>query len=90
MEQGILSLIESGLSNREISQELFTSPETVKWHNKQIFDKLGVSSRTKAVAKAPHHLLFMPLIPRSVPVSCYAAPRFTRTHNFANHMRSVA
>ena len=51
-ERGILRLIDSGSSNREISQELFISLETVKWHNKQIFGKLGVSSRTKAVAKA--------------------------------------
>jgi predicted ATPase/DNA-binding CsgD family transcriptional regulator len=45
----ILSLISDGLSNREISQKLMLSPETVKWYNKQIFSKLGVSSRTQAV-----------------------------------------
>ncbi len=45
----ILSLISDGLSNREISQKLVLSPETVKWYNKQIFSKLGVNSRTQAV-----------------------------------------
>jgi non-specific serine/threonine protein kinase len=45
----ILSLISDGLSNREISQKLNLSPETVKWYNKQIFSKLGVNSRTQAV-----------------------------------------
>jgi predicted ATPase/DNA-binding CsgD family transcriptional regulator len=45
----ILSLISDGLSNREISQKLMLSPETIKWYNKQIFSKLGVSSRTQAV-----------------------------------------
>ncbi len=45
----ILSLISDGLSNREISQKLSLSPETVKWYNKQIFSKLGVNSRTQAV-----------------------------------------
>ena len=48
-EINILSLISDGLSNREISQKLMISPETVKWYNKQIFSKLGVSSRTQAV-----------------------------------------
>ena len=45
----ILSLISDGLSNREISQKLHLSPETIKWYNKQIFSKLGVNSRTQAV-----------------------------------------
>ena len=46
----ILSLISEGLSNREISQKLFLTTGTVKWYNKQIFRKLGVSSRTQAAA----------------------------------------
>jgi len=58
----ILRLMTEGLSNREISQQLALSPETVKWYNKQLFSKLGVTSRTRAVAaaaeygllKAPH------------------------------------
>jgi predicted ATPase len=51
-------LISGGLSNREIAQKLHLSPETIKWYNKQIFVKLGVDSRTEAVAIAgEHHLL---------------------------------
>lgn len=48
----ILGLIHDGLSNREISQKLYLSPETIKWYNRQIFSKLGVKSRTQAVRKA--------------------------------------
>ncbi len=51
-EHEILVLIKEGLSNREIAQALHLSLETVKWYNQQIFSKLGVNSRTKAVAKA--------------------------------------
>lgn len=57
-ETEILRLISGGLSNREIAQKLHLSPETIKWYNKQIFVKLGVDSRTEAVAIAgEHHLL---------------------------------
>jgi predicted ATPase/DNA-binding CsgD family transcriptional regulator len=48
----ILGLISKGFSNREIAEELVVTPGTVKWYNKQIFRKLGVNSRTKAVVKA--------------------------------------
>lgn len=48
----ILHLLEDGLTNREIAQRLILSPETVKWYNKQIFDKLGVSTRGQAAARA--------------------------------------
>ncbi|MBF8255443.1 MAG: protein kinase/transcriptional regulator, LuxR family, partial [Anaerolineales bacterium] len=48
----ILRLMTEGLSNREISQRLSLSPETVKWYNKQLFSKLGVTSRARAAAAA--------------------------------------
>jgi predicted ATPase/DNA-binding CsgD family transcriptional regulator len=48
----ILRLISDGLSNREISQRLHISLETVKWYNKLMFAKLGVKSRTQAVKVA--------------------------------------
>jgi non-specific serine/threonine protein kinase len=51
-EMEILALISRGYSNREISEELVVTPGTVKWYNKQIYRKLGVNSRTKAVVKA--------------------------------------
>lgn len=48
----ILILIEEGLSNREIAEALHLSHQTIIWYNKQTYSKLGVKSRTKAVAKA--------------------------------------
>jgi predicted ATPase/DNA-binding CsgD family transcriptional regulator len=51
-EAEILDGIEAGLTNREIARQLSLSPETVKWYNKRLYAKLGVSNRTQAVAKA--------------------------------------
>lgn len=51
-ELEILALIGQGLSNKDISRELFLSVRTVKWHNSNIFGKLGVSNRTQALVRA--------------------------------------
>jgi LuxR family maltose regulon positive regulatory protein len=51
-ELEILQLIAQGLSNRQISQRLFLALSTVKGHNRIIFSKLMVGSRTEAVARA--------------------------------------
>jgi LuxR family maltose regulon positive regulatory protein len=51
-ELGILQLIAQGLSNREIGERLFLALDTVKGHNRKIFDKLQVQSRTEAIARA--------------------------------------
>jgi LuxR family maltose regulon positive regulatory protein len=51
-EVEILRLIAQGLSNREIGERLFLALDTVKGHNRKIFDKLQVQSRTEAVARA--------------------------------------
>jgi LuxR family maltose regulon positive regulatory protein len=48
----ILQLIAQGLSNREIGKRLFLALNTVKGHNRKIFDKLQVQSRTEAIARA--------------------------------------
>lgn len=57
-EMQVLSLISRGLSNREIADELVVTPGTVKWYNKQIYRKLGVNSRTKAIPQANKAGLF--------------------------------
>jgi LuxR family transcriptional regulator, maltose regulon positive regulatory protein len=51
-ELEILKLIAQGLSNREIGERLFLALDTVKGHNRKIFDKLQVQSRTEAIARA--------------------------------------
>jgi len=51
-ELKILQLIAQGLSNREVGERLFLALDTVKGHNRKIFEKLQVQSRTEAVARA--------------------------------------
>lgn len=51
-EVELLSLVQGGLSNLAIAQELLISENTVKYHLKNIFQKLGVQNRTEAVAHA--------------------------------------
>ncbi|MEU0504362.1 response regulator transcription factor [Nocardia sp. NPDC005998] len=48
----VLRLVAHGSSNREIAKELFLSETTVKSHLVHIYAKLGVRSRTSAVARA--------------------------------------
>jgi LuxR family maltose regulon positive regulatory protein len=51
-ELAVLRLIQEGHSNQSISEKLFLSLSTVKWHNQNIFSKLDVQRRTEAVARA--------------------------------------
>lgn len=51
-ELEILKLVAQGLSNRAIGERLFLALDTVKGHNRRIFEKLQVQSRTEAIARA--------------------------------------
>ncbi|WP_328379231.1 response regulator transcription factor [Streptomyces sp. NBC_00440] len=51
-ELEVLQLVGDGLSNQQISKALFLSQATVKSHLVHIYAKLGVDSRTSAVATA--------------------------------------
>jgi LuxR family maltose regulon positive regulatory protein len=51
-ELEVLRLIAQGLSNQEICERLFLALDTVKGHNRRIFDKLQVQRRTEAIARA--------------------------------------
>ncbi|GGU18407.1 response regulator [Streptomyces violascens] len=51
-ELEVLQLVGDGLSNQQISKQLFLSQATVKSHLVHIYAKLGVDSRTAAVAAA--------------------------------------
>jgi LuxR family transcriptional regulator, maltose regulon positive regulatory protein len=51
-ELEVLHLVAAGLSNSEIATRLIVTTGTVKTHINHIFGKLGVQSRTQAVAQA--------------------------------------
>ncbi len=51
-ELEVLQALATGASTIEVARELYVSPKTAKNHIAHIYAKLGVSSRTQAVAKA--------------------------------------
>lgn len=51
-EQEILAQIAEGHSNKEVARALGVTPETVKTHLKNVFEKLSVERRAQAVARA--------------------------------------
>ena len=57
-ELDVLKLVATGKSNREIAEVLSVSENTVKFHVKNIINKLNVSNRTEAVTIAiQNHIL---------------------------------
>jgi NarL family two-component system response regulator LiaR len=51
-EREVLALMVEGLNNNQIAERLVVSVSTAKFHVSSILSKLGVSSRTEAVATA--------------------------------------
>jgi NarL family two-component system response regulator YdfI len=59
-ETQVLALVAQGAANKEIARQLSISERTVKAHVTSIFNKLGASSRTEAVALAMRSGLLLP------------------------------
>ena len=44
-ENEILALIAKGCTNREIADRLLVTRETVRWHERRLYSKLGIRDR---------------------------------------------
>ena len=90
-EQEILKRLSAGLSDQQIADELFLSLNTIKWYNRQIYSKLGVKSRTQAIARGKD--LVLPnsasgVSPLPLPLARYNLP--TQPHLFIGRSREIA
>ncbi len=57
-EHQVVELLARGLTNRQIAATLEISEVTVKWHLREVFERLGATDRTQAVAIAlRNHLI---------------------------------
>lgn len=84
-EMEILTRLSAGLSDQQIAAQLFLSSNTVRWYNRQIYSKLGVSSRTQAIAQAIAFGLLSPSLHQSLPRTVsrrLAEQRVHFTHSF--------
>jgi DNA-binding NarL/FixJ family response regulator len=71
-EVEVLELIADGLSNQEIADKLFICRETVRWHIRSLYSKIGAKDRASAVRYAKEYLLVEsesldPIPPRITP-----------------------
>jgi pimeloyl-ACP methyl ester carboxylesterase/DNA-binding CsgD family transcriptional regulator len=82
-EKEILERLATGLTDEQIAADLFLSPNTIRWYNRQIYSKLGVNNRTQAIAQARALGL---LTPERTP----ASPAIPANHQTASVERSKA
>ncbi len=57
-EREILGLLRGGHTNRQIGESLFISPDTVKWHIRKVFAKIGAKDRLEATLWARANNIF--------------------------------
>jgi DNA-binding CsgD family transcriptional regulator len=85
-ESEILCLVAKGASNKQIAQELYISTNTVKVHLRNIFSKIGVSSRTEAAMYAVSAGLVEPagMTDQGVEVSVTTADQTAKPRKFGS------
>jgi DNA-binding NarL/FixJ family response regulator len=54
-EEEVLDLVAQGLTNREAAERLYISENTVKYHMKNILDKLHLQNRAQVISWAARH-----------------------------------
>ncbi|MEN3342361.1 MAG: hypothetical protein V7644_1765, partial [Actinomycetota bacterium] len=54
-EAEVLRALAGGRSNKQMAQDFWLSSQTIKYHLRNVYRKLGVSTRTEAVRKAYEH-----------------------------------
>jgi len=57
-EREILGLLRAGRSNHQIAEALYISPDTVKWHLRRVFAKIGAKDRLEATLWARANNVF--------------------------------
>lgn len=64
-EEQILALLAEGRKNREIAESLFISRDTVRWHIRAIYSKLGIHDRQSAalfaIDRSPKPMTLVPV-----------------------------
>jgi len=55
-ELRVVGLAAEGLTNRQVAERLFVSRRTVATHLEHVFQKLGISTRTKLAAETVRRL----------------------------------
>ncbi len=86
-ERQILGLIQTGARNSDVAEQLFISPETVRWHVRRLFGKIGARSRAEAVEFARrHHIGPEGCGGRPVPLPVDISHHFARKVVVKNHI----
>ena len=75
-ESEIFALIGGGLSNQQIADKLFISRETVRWHVRGLYAKLGIENRNgaKEYLQSPHTPVPIPVRPETRKEGTHTAP----------------
>lgn len=68
-EREIVDLLIVGMGNREIADRLFVSENTVEWHLRHVYEKLGIQSRSQLLARLFREIHLPGVMHRDAPVA---------------------